>query len=100
MTKLPWILLILVIGVIGLTFVFKACDQSPAQSDIKAQYVVTADRTIYYTDAYTAGFDKNGRYYVLNGYWRYTGEQTGWRYVNADLYLSERGYTVLTVKKR
>jgi len=97
MKKIPFIMLGFVVLLVGITFVFKACDQSDTQAVIKSAYQVIADQKIYYTDSYVSGVDKYGEYYTLNGYWDYKGEAQGWRYSQDKLYLSRRAYKTLEV---
>ena len=91
--------LVLVIIMVVFTFALKACDQgSGLPTADAAQYTVAADNRLYYTNDYSQGVDKFGKYYNLNGYWYLSGQV--WKHTEKTLYLSERGFSSVTVERR
>ena len=101
MKKIVLIMVVLGLAVAGIGLLLRSCDtgnatNTPATSS--AKYEVRADNRIYYTNSYSQGTDKNGKYIDLLGYWFYDGNL--WQYKKESLYLSYRGYKDIQIIKR
>jgi hypothetical protein len=99
MKRIAIILLVITIIIVGVSFILKTCDQGSGQPGSNAaRYQINADSRTYYTNSYTQGTDRYGKYITLFGYWSFDGKY--WIHNSTDLYLSFRGYKSVVVVDR
>jgi hypothetical protein len=95
MKKVALVMSIILVLIVGISFLLKACNQKTEAPDIeKAGYIIHADSRYYLTDSY----DKTETHYYLNGWWDYNG--TAWKHHTYRLPLLIKSYQSITVERR
>ncbi len=88
-------MVIILAGIVAISFLLKACDSTTQQPDVtEAAYVVHVDNRYLLTNSY----DKDDTRYYLNGWWDKNG--TTWKYHSYRLPLLISAYKTITIEPR
>lgn len=92
MKPIALVMLVIVILVVVVGFVLKACakDNEPPTAS-EAPYKIQTDSNYYYAAKYTEGVDSFGKFIVLKEYWS-SPDGKNWEHSKKELTLSRRGY--------